>query len=85
MSLSALPKAFGLSELRKGFFPHLFNTPQNENAHLQNLPEIKFYSPETMSVEKKKEFDIWYEENKNKEFDFQKEILEYCISDVDKF
>ena len=29
MPLSSLPKAYGLQEVEKGIFPHLFNTPQN--------------------------------------------------------
>jgi hypothetical protein len=28
--LSKMPKTFGLSELKKGYFPHLFNTPDNQ-------------------------------------------------------
>ena len=31
MKLSALPKAFGLEELKKGWFPHHFNTRENQN------------------------------------------------------
>ena len=30
MPLSAFPKTFGLRELKKGFFPHLFNSPANQ-------------------------------------------------------
>ena len=29
MKLAALPKAFGLEELKKGYFPHFFNTRAN--------------------------------------------------------
>ena len=31
MKLSALPKAFGINELKKGWFPHHFNTQENQN------------------------------------------------------
>ena len=31
MKLSALPKAFGINELKKGWFPHHFNTRENQN------------------------------------------------------
>ncbi|GBO07509.1 hypothetical protein AVEN_105708-1 [Araneus ventricosus] len=31
MSLSKLPNCFGLSELKKGYFPHLFNVRENQN------------------------------------------------------
>jgi len=35
MALSALPKAFDEPELKKGYFPHLFNTKHNQqyNGH----------------------------------------------------
>ena len=29
--LSAFPKTFGLKELKKGYFPHFFNTPENQS------------------------------------------------------
>lgn len=29
MKLAALPKAFGLEEMCKGYFPHVFNTEEN--------------------------------------------------------
>ena len=83
MPLSSLPKAFGLTELKKGYFPHLFNTPQNQNAILQGLPDARFYSPEGMTSQKREEFQNWYNQNKHNIFDFQKEIVDYCISDVD--
>ena len=30
MALSNFPKTFGLNEMKKGFFPHFFNTQQNQ-------------------------------------------------------
>lgn len=48
MPLSKLPKAFNLSTtLKKGYFPHLFNTIKNENYD-GCLPEMKYYSPDAM-------------------------------------
>ena len=48
------------------------------------LPEPHYYDPDGMSVERKREFDKWYKERKEEEnvFDFQKELTEYCQSDV---
>ena len=83
MPLAKLPKSFGLKEKKKGFFPHFFNTKENENAVLPSLPDIHYYDPDSMSKERRSELLIWYEENKNKPFDFQKEMKDYCISDVD--
>lgn len=43
MALSALPKVFGLGvNFKKGYFPHLFNTRENEK-YLSLLPKMKFY------------------------------------------
>ena len=36
MPLSAFPKTFGLRKLKKGFFPHLFNTPENQSSPTPN-------------------------------------------------
>lgn len=36
-----------------------------------------------MSVDGKAAFDEWYEEHRNDPFNFQDELLRYCISDVD--
>ena len=83
MPLAKLPKSFGLTELKKGFFPHFFNTKKNQNVVLPFLPEMKYYDPDSMSKERREEFLIWYDENKNNQFNFQKEMLDYCISDVD--
>ena len=83
MLLAKLPKSFGLDEKKKGYFPHFFNTKENQNAVLPCLPDIQYYDPDSMSKEKRTEFLKWYEENKNQPFDFQKEMKEYCISDVD--
>ena len=37
MPLAQLPKSFGLEELEKGFFPHFFNTKENQDDILLNL------------------------------------------------
>ena len=83
MPLAQLPKSFGLEELKKGLFPHFFNTPENQDAVLLNLPDIKYYDPDSMSKDRRSEFLDWYELHKNDQFDFQKEMQDYCISDVD--
>ncbi|KAG5880700.1 hypothetical protein JTB14_024272 [Gonioctena quinquepunctata] len=83
MALSKLPRAFGLGEeLKKGYFPHLFNTKNNEN-YVGSLPRVEYYSPETMKKDERKTFLEWYEKHKNEEFVLQRELVEYCIADVD--
>ncbi|XP_054276408.1 uncharacterized protein LOC128995419 [Macrosteles quadrilineatus] len=85
MSLAALPKAFDLPpEKKKGYFPHLFNTLENQN-YVGPMPAKKFYCPESMFEKSHKDFENWYNDQvaNRVTFDFKKEILEYCISDVD--
>lgn len=83
MALSKLPKAFGLGDnFKKGYFPHLFNTSVNEK-YVGSIPPIEYYDPDNMKEEAREMFLKWYGENKNYEFDMQKEIVEYCISDVE--
>ena len=81
MALAEFSNSFELTELKKGFFPHTFNTPENQ-SYIGTYPDQKYYEPEFFSLKKKLEFEEWYDKVKNKEFDFQKEIQEYCWSDV---
>ena len=83
MSLSSFPKTFGLQELKKGFFPHFFNTQQNQ-IYVGYMPEAKYYDPDGMSPSRKEEFEEWYAEKvaENHIFDFRDELLAYCQSDV---
>ena len=84
MPLKALPKTFGLNELKKGYFPHFFNRKDTQH-YVGPLPRVEDYGPDSMSTKERQEFLAWYEELKstNYVFDFEKEIEEYCRSDVD--
>ena len=84
MPLKALPKTFGLNELKKGYFPHFFNGKDTQH-YVGPLPRVEDYGPDSMSTKERQEFLAWYEELKstNYVFDFEKEIEEYCRSDVD--
>ena len=48
------------------------------------VPALDYYMPETMSPEGKQALEKWHQEQREKEvvFDFQKELMEYCESDV---
>ena len=82
MPLSDFPKTFGIDELKKGFFPHWFNTAKNRN-YVGPMPDISMFHPERMSPKKYEEFMKWYEVRSKSEWDEEKEMREYCISDVD--
>lgn len=77
MPLSALPSCFGIQELKKGFFPFLFNTRENQ-FYVGPVPNAEFYRPDEMPIKKKQEFSRWYAEHKDDVFDFQKEMKDYC-------
>ena len=81
MSLSKLPGAFGLSEQKKGYFPHLFNTIKNQN-YIGPYTDKKIYSPQYMSTKNCEDFLQWYDGRKGLIFHFKREIYEYCRSDV---
>ena len=85
MKLTDLPKAFGLNpDLSKGYFPHYFNTPDNQTSTNVPLPDKKYYGVDSMSVSDREKFDRWYNDlaNKNIKFNFQAEMEKYCTMDV---
>ena len=87
MPLSAFPKTFGLTELGKGFFPDVFNTPEHQ-TYVGPLPDCQMYNPDSMSTKMHTEFDRWYEQQLERQpttdyqFNFQEELVAYCCSDV---
>ena len=85
-ALATLPKTFGFSELKKGYFPHLFNIPGNQN-YVGSIPAKHYYDPDHMkpNCNNRSKFLKWYDERveENYVFDFQKELRMYCPSDVD--
>lgn len=83
MSLASLTKAFGLQELKKGFFPHFFNRAELQQ-YVSSMPSRDYYDPESMKPKRKQEFESWYQLKFDEEaiFDFQQELIAYCQSDV---
>ncbi|XP_064644724.1 uncharacterized protein LOC135498397 [Lineus longissimus] len=43
---------------------------------------MKYFDPESMSVDGRKEFMLWYENQKGKDYNMFEELLAYCKSDV---
>ncbi|GFT14925.1 uncharacterized protein TNCV_3483701 [Trichonephila clavipes] len=82
MPLSKLPKTYGLEELAKGYFPHLFNCPSNQ-SYVGSFPDSDLFSPSSMSTGDREKFFLWYNCQKTNTFDFKNEMLKYCRSDVD--
>ena len=84
MPLSSFPATFGLTELKKGFFPHAFNLPANQD-YVGPIPELHYFDPDGMSAKTKTALETWHADQvrRNVVYDFQKELEEYCQSDVD--
>jgi len=84
MPLEQFPKTFGITELKKGFFPHFFNTEINMNYE-GPIPDIDYFKPNGFKDKKRKEFYDWYETKirENYVWNQKREMREYCISDVD--
>ena len=81
MPLSAFPKTFGLTDACKGYFPHKFNHPDHQN-YVGPFPALDYYMPETMPPEGKQALETWHQDQRDNVFDFRKELVKYCKSDV---
>ena len=84
MPLKSFPETFRMDELKKGYFPHYFNKECNKN-YVRLMPSKKHYGYNQMKPDEQTKFLKWYDERANEKyvFDLQKEIIEYCRSDVD--
>ena len=56
---ASFPSTFNLTELKKGFFPHLFNTPDNQQ-YVGRIPDLEFYDPDGIMAKKKEELTRWH-------------------------
>ena len=81
MPLSAFPKTFGLTELCKGYFPHKFNHPDHQ-TYVGPVPALDYYMPETLAPKDRQALETWHQQQRDQVFDFQKELVAYCQSDV---
>ena len=84
MKLANFPKTFGIEELTKGYFPHLFNKKENEN-YIGPIPPTPYYSPNGMNPKDREKLLEWHQgmRDRNYVFNFNEEIVAYCRSDVD--
>ena len=84
MPLSAFPATFGLVELKKGYFPHEFNRPENQ-TYVGDIPRLAAFDPDGFSTKGKEALETWHaaQVRRGVVYDFAKELEEYCQSDVD--
>ena len=83
MALSDFTAAFGLEELKKGFFPHFFNTLEHQK-YVGPVPAQDYYDPAGMKPKRKEAFEAWHQARREEEyeFNFHEELIAYCQSDV---
>ena len=83
MPLSSFSATFNLTELKKGFFPHLFNCPENQQ-YVGRIPDLEFYDPDGLMENRKNELLQWHGDQvtRNVTFHFHNELIAYCKSDV---
>lgn len=83
MPVTNFTKTFGLTELKKGWFPHKFSKLENLKYEGE-IPDLHYYEPQHMDEEKKKACEDWHAEQvaKGEVWNFQQDLLSYCESDV---
>ena len=98
MSLAALPSAFGVIDVKKGFFPYKLNNSETWNKIVPAVTEEDFDS-QHMHPKKREEFQEWFEKEiapANEEnlelntfveddvfgYDVLENLKEYCRDDV---
>ena len=88
MPLSKMPSTFNLKEMEKGYFAHFFNKKLNQ-TYEGTLPDMDDFGYDTMMPAARAKFEKWYndmielQEKGEYKFNFQKELVAYCRSDVD--
>lgn len=75
------PATLGINELCKAFFPHKFNTLENQDYE-GPMPDATHYDPDGMSTKKKEEFERWYTEKVTADYHFvlRREMEACCKS-----
>jgi hypothetical protein len=82
MKLSNIPDTFGFEEVQKGYFPHLLNRKEIQ-WYVGSYPSAQFYGHDYMTAKERVKYLKWHIEKRDETFDFQKEMLAYCRSEVD--
>ena len=83
--LKNLSSTYNIDTL-KGFFPHFFNTEENQSC-VGKVPSEAMYGVRNMDSDTyKNEFKPWYNNmvaQNNNDWDFRAEMIKYCRADVE--
>ena len=77
MKLAKIPEDFGLQELCKGYFLHLFNTKVNQK-YVGPFPALKAYGYEFMSSGERKTLVEWHAMIEGKTVNFRDGLSQQC-------
>lgn len=80
MPLTSFTRTFNL-KTKKGYYCHFFNTQENL-FYVGCIPSKEQFGYSDFTVEKRSEFDAWYEERSKRQWDNKFELLDYCTHDV---
>tara|TARA_R110000823_G_scaffold195755_1_gene327095 strand:- start:3333 stop:7490 length:4158 start_codon:yes stop_codon:yes gene_type:complete len=70
--LAQMPKTFGIKNIKKGFFPHWFNTKKNWDYE-EGMPPRNEFKAERFFGDGFNEFDLWYKTQLGYVFVFEKD------------
>ena len=79
MALSKFPEALGIPDLAKGFHPYYFY----DLTYVGPMVGLEYFDPPAEGTEKREKFDLWYNAQKEKIYNFKEAIYYYCRLDVD--
>jgi hypothetical protein len=81
--LSKVSSTYNIDTI-KGFFPHMFNSPENQN-YIGSMPDEDMYGAKNMNATTyQKNFKPWYDGEKHRgNWDFKEEMIKYCRADVE--
>ena len=82
-ALAKLPPNFGLVEMCKGYFPHLFNTEASQD-YVGPMPPLAMYGPDNLPTPATATLIQWHDEQviARHQFVMHLDIINYCMSDV---
>lgn len=82
--LSKLPSMLNIENIAKGYFPHLFNRPENQD-YVGKIPDLEYYTPDDMMASARSQLIEWHNARVAEDyvFNFKHEILYYCKLDVE--
>lgn len=79
MKLSNFPKALGIKDLAKGYHPYHFT----DLSYTGPMIGLEYFDPPSEGTKERKQFDEWYNNQKDKPYIFKEAIYYYCRLDVD--